>query len=80
MVIDYFNGHAHLCSLGIASQIKIMGEPLLILSGLWFDCLWLPLKKIQEFEDIEDLLVFFRLYFVIVGASSCISTMYYLLL
>jgi hypothetical protein len=42
MVIDYFNGRAHICSLGIAAQIKIMGEPLLILLGLWFDCLWLP--------------------------------------
>jgi hypothetical protein len=36
--------------------------------------------KKKEFEDVEDLLVSFRLYFVIVKDSSCISTMYYLLL
>ena len=32
--------------------------------------------KKEEFEDLEDLLVSFRLYFVFVVVSSCISTMY----
>jgi hypothetical protein len=36
-------------------------------------------KKI-EFEDLNDLLVSFGFYFVIVEVSLCISTMYYLLL
>jgi hypothetical protein len=36
--------------------------------------------KKKEFEDLEDLLVSFRLYFVIVKNSSCNSIMYYLLL
>jgi hypothetical protein len=88
MVIDYFNGCARACSLGIAAQIKIMGEPSLVFSGLWFGIyLRLPpekykivLWKKKEFEDLEDLLFSFRLYFVIVEVSSCISTMYYLLL
>jgi hypothetical protein len=68
-------------SLGIAAQIKNMGEPSLVFSGLWFDNLWLSSEKYKivswkkkAFEDIEDLLIFFRLYFVIVGVSSCIST------
>ena len=88
MLIDYFNGCARARSLGIAAQIKIMGEPSLVFTGLWFVIyLWLPSEKYKivswkkkEFEDLEDLLVSFRLYFVIVGDSSCISTMYYLLL
>jgi hypothetical protein len=37
MVIDYFNGYACARSLGIAAQIKIMGESLLVFLGLWFD-------------------------------------------
>jgi hypothetical protein len=46
---------------------------------------YLSLNKImsykkKEFEDLEDLLVSFRLYFEIVEDISCISTMYYLLL
>jgi hypothetical protein len=36
--------------------------------------------KKKEFEDLEYLLVYFRFYFVIIGDSSCIYTMYYLLL
>jgi hypothetical protein len=88
MWIDYFNGCARACSLGIAAQIKIMEEPPLIFTGLWFGIyLELPSEKYKivswkkkEFEDLEDLLVFFRLYFVIVKDSSCNSTMYYLLL
>jgi hypothetical protein len=38
------------------------------------------LRKKKEFEDFKDLLVSFRLYFIIVEVSLCISTMYYLLL
>jgi hypothetical protein len=34
--IDYFNGCARARSLGIAAQIKIMGEPPLVFTGLWF--------------------------------------------
>jgi hypothetical protein len=88
MVIDYFNGCVHARSLGIVAQIKIMREPSLVFLGLWFDIyLWLPSGKYKmvswkkkEFEDLEDVLVSSRLYFVIVDVSSCISTMYYLLL
>jgi hypothetical protein len=88
MWIDYFNGCARVRSLDIAAQIKIMGEPPLIFIGLWFG-IYLRLSsekykimswKKKEFEDLEDLLVSFRLYFVIVTDSSCNSTMYYLLL
>jgi hypothetical protein len=34
MLIDYFNGYARARSLGIAAQIKIMGEPSLVFTGL----------------------------------------------
>jgi hypothetical protein len=34
MMIDYFNSYTHARSLGIAAQIKIMGEPSLVFSGL----------------------------------------------
>jgi hypothetical protein len=65
-----------------------MEEPLLVFLDLWFGIyLWLPpgkykivLWKKKEFEDLENLLVSFGLYFVIVKVSSCIFTMYYLLL
>jgi hypothetical protein len=75
-------------SLGIAAQIKIMGEPPLVFIGLWFGIyLRLPSEKYKivswkkkEFEDLKDLLVSFRLHFVIVKDSSCNSTIYYLLL
>jgi hypothetical protein len=88
MWIDYFNGCARARGLGIAAQIKIMGEPPLVFTGLWFGIyLRLPSEKYKtvswkkkEFEDLKDLLVSFRLYFVIVKDSSCNSTMYYLLL
>jgi hypothetical protein len=87
MLIDYFNGCARACSLGIASQIKIMGEPSLVFTGLWFwfysVAFWknkiMSWKK-KEFEDLKDLLVSFRLYFLIARDRLCISTMYYLLL
>jgi hypothetical protein len=66
MVIDYFNGCARACSLGIAAQIKIIEESSLVFSGLWFGIyLQLPLGKAQDcvieekkFEDLEDLLDF----------------------
>jgi hypothetical protein len=46
MWIDYFNGCARAHSLGIAAQIKIIGEPSLIFTGLWFDIyLRLPSEK-----------------------------------
>jgi hypothetical protein len=75
------------CKRG-SHQIKIMGEPSSVFTGLWFVIyLWLPSEeykivfwKKKEFEDLEDLLVSFRLDFVIIGISSCISTIYYLLL
>jgi hypothetical protein len=88
MWIDYFNDCARARSLDIAAQIKIMGEPPLVFTDLWFGIyLGLHSKKYKivswkkkEFEDLEDLLVFFRLYFVIIKDSSCNSTIYYLLL
>jgi hypothetical protein len=87
MVIDYFNGCTRTRSLGIAAQIKIMGEPSLVFTGLWFSSIRLPSEKYKimswkkkEFEDLEDLVVSFRLYFIIAGDSLCISIMYYLLL
>jgi hypothetical protein len=87
MLIDYFNGCARTRSLGIADQIKIMGEPLLVFIGLWFGSIRLASEKYKimswkkkEFEDLEDLVISFRLYFVIARDSLCISTMYYLLL
>jgi hypothetical protein len=86
MVIDYFNGCTRAHNLSIASQIKIMGEPSLIFSDLWFDIyIRLPPGKYKivswkkkEFEDLEVLLVSFGLY-VIVEVNSCITTMNYLL-
>jgi hypothetical protein len=87
MLIDYFNGCARARRLDIAAQIKIMGEPLLVFTGLWFGFIRLPSEKYKiiswkkkEFEDLENFLFFFRFYFVIAGESLCISTMYYLVL
>jgi hypothetical protein len=58
-----------------------MGEPPLVFTGLLFGIyLGLPSEKYKivswkkkEFEDLEDLLVSSRLYFVIVKDSSCNS-------
>jgi hypothetical protein len=87
MLIDYFNSCARARSLGIAAQIKIMGELSSVFIGLWFGFIRPPSEKYEiiswkkkEFEDLEDLLVSFRLYFIIVEDSLCISIMYYLLL
>jgi hypothetical protein len=90
MLVNYFND-TRPCSFGIAAQSKVMGEASLVFTCLWFDIsvifLWSPSKrykivslKKKEFEDLEDLLVSFKLCFVIVEFSSCISTMYYFLL
>jgi hypothetical protein len=64
-----------------------MGESSLVFISLWFGFIRLPSEKYKimlwkkkEFEDLEDLLVSFRLYFIIIRNSLCISTIYYLLL
>jgi hypothetical protein len=45
ILIDYFNGYAYACSLGIAAQ-KIIGETSLLFTGLWFGMyLGLPSEK-----------------------------------
>jgi hypothetical protein len=71
MLIDYFNGCARARSLGTAAQIKTMREPSLVFICLWFRFIRLPSEKYKimlwkkkEFEDLEDLLVSFRLYFI----------------
>jgi hypothetical protein len=70
-----------------AAQIKIVGEPLLVFTGLCFGFIQLSSRKYKimlwkkiELEGLDDLLVSFRIYFVIAGASLCISIMYCLLL
>jgi hypothetical protein len=84
------NSYARASNLGIAAKIKIMGEPSLVFTGLWFGThilfMQLPSEKYKiaswkknDFEDLNDLLVSFRLCFVIAEDSSCIFTMYYLL-
>jgi hypothetical protein len=89
MLDDYYNGCACARSLDTAAKIKIMGELSLVFTGLWFDThilfMWLSLKKYKivlwkknDYEDLDDLLVFFRLCFVIAEDSSCIFTVYYL--
>jgi hypothetical protein len=45
MLIDYFNGCARARSLSIAAQIKIMGKPSLVFTGLWFGSIRLPSGK-----------------------------------
>jgi hypothetical protein len=87
MLIDYFNNCARARSLGIVAQIKITGEPSLVFIGLWFGFIQLPSKKYKimswkkkKFEDLEGLIIFFRLYFIIAEDSLYISIMYYLLL
>jgi hypothetical protein len=64
-----------------------MGELSLVFTGLWFGSIRLPSEKYKiiswkkkEFEDLEDLVVSFRFYFVIAENSLRISTIYYLLL
>jgi hypothetical protein len=45
MLIDYFNNCACAHSLGIAAQIKIIEEPSLAFTGLWFGSIRLPSEK-----------------------------------
>jgi hypothetical protein len=49
MLDDYTNGYARARSLSIAAKIKIMGEPSLVFTGLWFGTyvllMRLPLEK-----------------------------------
>jgi hypothetical protein len=45
MLIDYFNIYACARSFGIAAQIKIMGEPSLVFTVIWFGFIRLPSKK-----------------------------------
>jgi hypothetical protein len=76
MLDDYSNGCARARSFGIAAKIKIMGESLLVFAGLWFGThvlfMRLPSKKYKivswkknDYEDLDDLLVSFRLCFII---------------
>jgi hypothetical protein len=37
MWIDYFNSCVRARNLGIATQIKNMGAPLLVFAGIWYD-------------------------------------------
>jgi hypothetical protein len=63
--IDYFNGCARARSLDIAAQIKIMGEPSLVFTGLWFGIyLGLPSEKYKivswkkkEFKDLDFVII-----------------------
>jgi hypothetical protein len=84
------NGYARARNLGTAAKIKIMGEPSLVFIGLWFGThalfMQLPSEKYKiaswkknDFKDLDDLLVSFRLCFVIAEDSSYIFTTYYLL-
>jgi hypothetical protein len=65
-----------------------MGEPLLVFTGLWFGIyLGLPSEKYKivswkkkEFEDLEDLLVSFRLYFARVTLPCIIYCYKYMVL
>jgi hypothetical protein len=59
----------------------------LIFSGQWLSFIRLHFEKYKimswkkkELENLEDLLISFRLYFIIAGDSLCISIIYYLLL
>jgi hypothetical protein len=90
MLDDYSNGCARARNLCTAAKIKIMGEPSLVFTGLWFGTyvlfMRLPSEKYKiaswkknDYEDLDDLLVSFRLRFVIAEDSSCIFIMYYLL-
>jgi hypothetical protein len=45
MLIDYFNDYARARSLGIAAQIKIMGEPSLVFTCVWFGFIQLSSEK-----------------------------------
>jgi hypothetical protein len=86
---DYSNGCARARSLGTTAKIKIMREPSLVFTGLWFGGVLFMRRpsekykiaswKKKGFEDLDDLLVSFRLFFVIDEDGSCIFIMYDLL-
>jgi hypothetical protein len=69
MVIDYFNGFVRARSLDTTTQIKIMGEPLLVFTGLWFDFLRLKYTRLchgrRKNMMTSKVCLFFRGYFVI---------------
>jgi hypothetical protein len=51
-VIDYFNGCVRARRLGIVAQIKIMGEPSLVFSSMWFNIyLRLPPENYKMEEE-----------------------------
>jgi hypothetical protein len=90
MLDDYTNGCAHAYSLDTAAKIKIMGEPSLIFTGLWFGThilfMRVPSEKYKiasweknDYKDLNYLLVSFRLHFIIAEDRLCIFTIYYLL-
>jgi hypothetical protein len=63
MLDNFFNGCAHAHSLGIATQIKNMGEPMLEFAGIYFNINLIIFGcrtvqycfiKEEEFEDLED--------------------------
>ena len=89
MLIDYSNGCVCQRSLCTAAEIKIMGESSLVFTGCdlvsvsfrpFLENYKMVSWKKKKFEDLADLLVSFKLYFVIAEDSLCIFTMYYLLL
>jgi hypothetical protein len=74
-------------SLGTAAQIRKKGGSLLVFTGLWFDiCViifWLASEKYKivswkkkSLKALDISSFSLRIYFVIVGDSSYISTMY----
>jgi hypothetical protein len=86
---DYSNGCTRAHNFGTVAKIKIMGEPSLAFAGLWFGAYVLFMRlllekfkiaswKKNDFEDLDDLLVSFRLRFVIAEDSSYVFTMYYI--
>jgi hypothetical protein len=85
VLIDCFNGRT-CAKLDIAALIKIMGEPSVVITGLWFDiCVVFPLLLLEKykiaswkkkrFEDLDDMLVSLRLYYINAEDSSSIFTM-----
>jgi hypothetical protein len=89
MLDEYSNGYVRTYSLGTVAKIKSMEEPSLVFICLWFSThvlfMRLPSKKYKivpwkknDFEDLDDLLVYFRFCFII-AESSYVFTMYYLL-
>jgi hypothetical protein len=64
------------CSLSIAAQIIILREPSLAFIFLWLhsEIYKIVLWKKKEFKDFENLLVYFRLYFVLTRNTLYMST------